>query len=57
MPNLYAALVASIVGWIFDDLVGSALALPLRLLAGLAVSAVAFYYAFRFFKGLRDDMR
>ena len=57
MPNLYAALVASIVGWIFDDFVGSALALPLRLLAGLVVSTVAFYYALRFFTGLRDDMR
>jgi len=57
MPSLYAALVASIAGWIFDDFVGSALALPLRLLAGLIVSAVAFYHARRFLTELKEGMR
>jgi hypothetical protein len=57
MPSLYASLVASIVGWIFDDFVGSALVLPLRLLAGLIVSAVAFYYARRFLTELKDGTR
>jgi hypothetical protein len=56
VPSLYAALVASVIGWIFDDFVGRALALPLRLLAGLVVSAATFYYARRFLTELKEGM-
>lgn len=57
MPSLLAALVASVVGWIFDDFVGSAMPLMLRLLAGLIVSTVAFYYARRYLTELKEGMR
>ena len=57
MPSLFAALLASVVGWIFDDLVGSAMPFALRLIAGFIVSTAAFYYARRFLTDLRDDMR
>jgi hypothetical protein len=57
MPTVYAALVASVVGWIFDDFVASAMPLALRLLAGLVVSTVAFYFARRFLTELKQGMR
>jgi hypothetical protein len=56
MHVLYASLVASIVGYFFDDLVGSHLPLGLRVVAGLVVSAVAYYYTSRFFKQLKEDI-
>jgi hypothetical protein len=57
MPSLFAALLASVVGWIFDDFVGGAMPLAARLIAGLVVSTAVFYYARRFLTELRDDMR
>jgi hypothetical protein len=57
MPTLYATLAASILAWLFDDLLGSALPLVLRLLADLIVSTLAFYFVRRFFANLREEMR
>jgi hypothetical protein len=57
MPSLLAGLLASVVGWIFDDFVGSAMPLAPRLIAGLIVSTVAFYYARRYLTELREGMR
>jgi hypothetical protein len=56
MPILYASLLASVAGYLFDDLLGRHLPLVLRVLANLIVSAAAFYYTRRFFVQLKEDM-
>ena len=53
MPTLGAMLVASVVGWLVDDLVGSYLNLPLRVLLNLVLSICVFYFA----RGVLLDLR
>jgi hypothetical protein len=54
MPTLYAALAASVAGWLADDPLLSHLPLVPRLILGLALSAFAFAYVRRWLRDIKQ---
>lgn len=54
MLYLGAMLFASLCGWLVDAVLGSFASMGVRVMVGFVVSTIAFYWALRFLKGLRD---